>query len=68
MFDVLTRHANVIGDLVNIVSLLGPSENASAAQPMNGWVIGLVGIDIPIVLFDLGADLLLPALAEGATF
>jgi hypothetical protein len=48
--------------------LLGSGENAGAAQPMDRWMIGVVGVDIPLVLLDLGGDPLLPAAAKLAAF
>jgi hypothetical protein len=32
VFDVLARHANIVGNLVDLVSLLGAGENARTTQ------------------------------------
>ncbi len=46
MLDFLTRHADVVGDLIDIVSLLSAGKNAGATQAVYGRVIGIIGIDV----------------------
>ena len=55
MLDVLARHADVAGDLVDLIALLGARQNACAAQTVNGRVVGLDGVDIPLVFFTWAA-------------
>jgi hypothetical protein len=50
MIDVLARHADVVGDLVGLIALLGARQNAGAAQTVDGRVVGVLGVDVPIVL------------------
>jgi len=66
MVDVLARHADVIGDLVDLVALFGPSKDSGAAQAVNRGVIGVFGVDVPFVFLNLGGDPFLPAPAEFA--
>jgi hypothetical protein len=47
--DVLRGHADVVGDLVDLVALLGADQDARAAQAMDGRMVSVVGVDIPIV-------------------
>jgi len=68
VIDVLARHADVVGDLVDLVALFGTGQDAGAPQPMNGWVICIIRIDIPFIFLDLGGDPFLPFAADEATF
>ena len=36
MLDVLAGHADIVGDLVDLIALLGAGENPGAAQPVDG--------------------------------
>ncbi len=45
VLNVLARHADVVGDLVGFIALLGTGEDAGAAQAMNGRMVGVVGVD-----------------------
>jgi hypothetical protein len=49
MIDVLARHADVVGDLVGLIALLGARQNAGAAETVDGRVVGVLGVDVPIV-------------------
>jgi hypothetical protein len=49
VLDVLARHADVIGDLVDIIALLSAGKDSRAAQTMDGRVVGVVRFDIPLV-------------------
>jgi hypothetical protein len=40
VLDVLARHADVVGDLVDLIALLGARQNAGAAQPVDRRVVG----------------------------
>jgi hypothetical protein len=55
VLDVLARDVDIIGDLVDLVALLGADEDAGAAQPVNRRVVGVLWIDVPVVLLDLAA-------------
>jgi hypothetical protein len=55
--DVLPRHADVVGDLVGLIALLGTRQDAGAAQAVNGRMVGVVGVDVPIVFLDLGGEM-----------
>ena len=68
MLDVLSRHTDVVGDLVNLVALLSAGEDASLAQPVNCWMVGVVGINVPIVFLDLGTNPFLPAATGDTAF
>jgi hypothetical protein len=68
VLDVLPGHADVVGDLVNLVALLGARQDAGAAQAVDGRMVGVLGIDVPFVFLDLGGNPFLPALAELAAF
>ena len=63
MLDVLPGHADVVGDLVDLVALLGAGEDAGAAQAVDGRMVSVVGIDVPIVFLDLGGNPFFPAAA-----
>jgi hypothetical protein len=63
VFDVLTGHSDVVGDLVDLVALFGSSQNAGPAQPVDGRVVSVLGVDIPLVLLDLRGNPFLPAAA-----
>ena len=45
MIDVLARHADVVGDLVDVVALFGTGQDAGAAEPVNGRMVGVVRVD-----------------------
>src|SRR5437870_5362640 len=47
VLDHLPGHADVVGDLVDIVALSVPSQDAGAAQPVNGRVLRVLRIDVP---------------------
>jgi hypothetical protein len=68
VLDVLARDVDIIGDLVDLVALLGAGEDAGAAQPVNRRVVGVLWIDVPVVLLDLGGNLFLPATADLLAF
>ena len=36
MLDVLPGHADIVGDLVNLIAFLGAGEDSGPAQPMDG--------------------------------
>ena len=61
VLDVLPGHADVVGDLVDLVALLGARQDAGAAQAVDGRMVGVVGLDVPIVLLDLGGNPFFPA-------
>ena len=61
VLDVLPGHADVVGDLVDLVALLGPRQDAGAAQAVDGRMVSVVGLDVPIVLLDLGGNPFFPA-------
>jgi hypothetical protein len=44
--DVLARHADVVGDLVDLIALLGAGQDAGASQAVDGRMVGLFGIDV----------------------
>jgi hypothetical protein len=59
VLDHLPGHPHVVGDLVDIVALSVPGQDAGAAQPVNGRVLRLFRVDVPVVLRDyLGQPLL----------
>ena len=64
VLDVLARHADVVGDLVDLIALLGAGEDAGAPQPVDRGMVGVLRVDIPFVLLDLGGDPFLPVAAE----
>jgi hypothetical protein len=64
VLDVLAGHADVVGDLVNLIALFGAGQDAGAAQPVNSRVVGVFGVDVPFVFLDLRRDPLLPAVAK----
>jgi hypothetical protein len=66
MLDVLAGHADIVGDLVDLIALLGAGEDSGPAQPVDGRMVGVVRIDVPIVFLDLGADPFLPAAADAS--
>jgi hypothetical protein len=66
--DVLTGHADVVGDLVDVIALLATGQDAGAAKPMDRRMVSLFRVDVPLVFLDLRGDPLLPALAEDAAF
>ena len=68
VLDVLARHADIVGDLVDLVALLGARKDAGAAKAVNGGMVGIIGIDVPLIFLDLSGDPFLPAAAEDATF
>jgi hypothetical protein len=57
--DVLAGHADVVCDLVDLVALLGACQDA--AQAVDGRMVRVVGLDVPIVLLDLGGNPFFPA-------
>ena len=61
VLDVLPGHADVVGDLVDLVALLGARQDARAAQAVDGRMVSVVGLYVPIVLLDLGGDPFFPA-------
>jgi F0F1-type ATP synthase epsilon subunit len=50
VLDVLPGHADVVGDLVDLVALLGARQDAGAAQAVDGGLVSVVGLDVPIVV------------------
>jgi hypothetical protein len=48
VLDVLPGHADVVGDLVDLVALLGARQDAGAAQAVDGRMVSVVGLDVPI--------------------
>jgi hypothetical protein len=50
VLDVLPGHADVVRDLVDLVALLGARQDAGAAQAVDGRMVSVVGLDVPIVL------------------
>jgi hypothetical protein len=68
MLDVLAGHADIVGDLVDLIALFSPGQDASAAQAVNGRVVGIVRVNVPIVFLDLAGNPFLPAPADGAAF
>jgi hypothetical protein len=68
VLDVLARHADIVGDLVDLVALLGAGEYSSSAQAVDGRMVGIVGVDVPIVFLDLRRNPFLPTPAGDATF
>ena len=68
MSDVLAGHADVVGDLVDVITLLSTGQDASAAQPVDGWVIGILGVNVLLIFADLSSDPFLPALADQLAF
>jgi len=68
VLDVLAGHADVVGDLVDPIALLGACQDAGASQAVDGRMIGVLGVDVPEVFFDLTGDQLLPTLAELLAF
>ena len=56
MFDHLARHADVIGDLLDIVTQCSSRKNSSATKAVNRRMLRVQGIDIPIVFFNLVSD------------
>ena len=61
VLDVLPGHADVVGDLVDLVALLGARQDAGAAQAVDGRMVSVVGLYVPIVLLDLGGNPFFPA-------
>ena len=61
VLDVLPGHADVVRDLVDLVALLGARQDAGAAQAVDGRMVSVVGLDVPIVLLDLGGNPFFPA-------
>ena len=45
MPDVLARHADIVGDLVNLIALLGAGEDSGPAEPVDGRMVGVVRIE-----------------------
>jgi hypothetical protein len=69
MGDVLTSHADVVSDLVDVMALLGAGQDAGAAQAVDGRIIGLFRVDVPFVFFGLVAyPFLLPEAADFFAF
>src|SRR5882672_12261619 len=68
MLDVLAGHADIVGDLVDLIALFSPGQDASAAQAVNGRMVDIVGVNVPIVFLDLAGNPFLPAAADGAAF
>jgi hypothetical protein len=68
VLNVLARHSNIIGNLVDLVPLLRAGKDSRTAQPVYGWMVGFVRFDVPFVFLDLGGDPFLPAAADDAAF
>jgi hypothetical protein len=64
MLNVLARHPDIVGDLVDFVALRGVCQDAGAAKTMDGGMVCFVGLNIPFVFLDLGSDPFLPAAAS----
>ena len=45
VLDILPGHADVVGDLVDLVALLGARQDAAAAQAVDGGMVSVVGLD-----------------------
>ncbi len=43
VLDVLTGHADIVGDLVDLIALFSPGQDAGAAQAVNGRMVGIAG-------------------------
>jgi hypothetical protein len=43
MLDVLAGDADIVGDLVDLMALFSPGQDAGAAQAVNGRMVGIVG-------------------------
>ena len=67
MLDVLAGHADIVRDLVDLIAFLGAGEDSGPAQPMDGRMVGVIRIDVPFVLLDLGGDPFLPPAANLAS-
>jgi hypothetical protein len=52
----LAGHADVVGDLVNILAFRPTCEDAGATQAMNGWPFNIVRVDFPFILGNLGCN------------
>jgi hypothetical protein len=50
VLHVLARHTDVVGDLVDVIAVLGAGEDTGPAQPVNGRVVCVFRIDVPFVL------------------
>ena len=68
MLDVLAGHADIVGDLVDLMALFSPGQDAGAAKAVNGGMVGIVGVNVPIVFLDLAGNPFLAAAADGAAF
>jgi uncharacterized protein YbjT (DUF2867 family) len=66
--DVLAGHADVVGDLVDVIALLATGQHARATEPVDRRVVSLFGVDVPLVFLDLRGHPFLPALADNAAF
>jgi hypothetical protein len=66
--DVLARHSDIVGDLVDVVPLLGPGKDSRTAQAVDCRMVGIVRVDIPFVFLDLRANPFFPAAADDAAF
>lgn len=66
VLDVLARHPDLVGDLVEVVTLLGTGEDAGAAQAVDGRMVGVFRVDVPFVFLDLARDPFLPPATDGA--
>jgi hypothetical protein len=60
VLDHLQRHAHIVADLLVAEPGGTPQQNPGAAQPMDRRVLGVLQVDVPLVLFDLTSDPILP--------
>jgi hypothetical protein len=48
MIDAPARHTDVVGDLVDLVALPGARQSAGGVEPVNGRMVCVVRVDVPI--------------------